>query len=95
MSEAAWRRGRNWFPWLPPIFGYGQLQHPPPRPYDHEHVWIMRDEWEKPEVVRPRDLHPMMNAADLYWSPWDGKTIEHVPAPAFRPALSSLSGGGE
>lgn len=38
-------------------------------PYDYPMVWIKREEWTRAELVNPRELSPMMNAAGLYWKP--------------------------
>ncbi len=40
-----------------------------PSPLEHEWIEIEREEWPGPQIVRVRDMNPMMNVAGLWWKP--------------------------
>jgi hypothetical protein len=54
----------GWYPWLPLTrIEQGHT------PYNYAVVEICRPDFDAPQVVDPRRLHPTMNVADLWWRP--------------------------
>src|SRR6476620_3170550 len=39
-------------------------------PSDYPMLWIMRNGWDKPKAISPREIPPMMNVSGLRWKPW-------------------------
>jgi hypothetical protein len=62
MPELSYATG--WYPWLP----LTRIEHGH-TPYNYEMVEICRADFDAPQVVAPRSLHPTMNVVDLWWRP--------------------------
>jgi len=63
-------------PWMPMHDPYKVLKE---SPYVHKLIWIMRDSWGSPRLVKPLEIDPMMNAVGLYWA----KANDGSGPPAF------------
>lgn len=60
--------GDGWLPWMDdraPSYKLANRLYP----YQHRAVEIMRREWDEPHTVKPAEMPPWMNVADLYWRP--------------------------
>lgn len=58
-----------------PRGAYGNTPLSADSPYAHDWAQIMRPEWDMPKLLRPRDMHPLMNVAGLYWRPLDDRVM--------------------
>lgn len=56
------RKGK-WLPFLDP------LREQSTRPWDHNSIQIFRKEWDEPQTLSWRDIHPALNAEGLLWRP--------------------------
>lgn len=54
---------RGWKDWI-------TIYADPDKPYNYEHVWIWRLDWEMPVEADPHHMDPQMNANGLLWKPW-------------------------
>jgi hypothetical protein len=84
MHELSYATG--WYPWLP----LTRIEHGH-TPYNYAFVEICRPDFDVPQVVAPRRLHPTMNVADLWWRPVPGDTMRDAP-PTLATLLARLDG---
>jgi hypothetical protein len=75
-------RATGWWPWMP-----HDARDIPPSPYGYRQVAIARQEWETPQVVDPRRLHPTTNVVDLWWRPGPSATDRFSARNALRHAV--------
>jgi hypothetical protein len=83
MPELSYAMG--WYPWLP----LTRIEHGH-TPYNYEVVEICRPDFDAPQVVAPRSLHPTMNVADLWWRPVPGDAL--MPDPTLATLQDRLDG---
>jgi hypothetical protein len=89
-------RATGWWPWIP--YDARDIAQ---SPYGYRQVEIARPDFQTPQVVAPRSLHPTINVVDLWWRPlpadadpsaWVMPDARHgiVVAPRALPTLATL-----